>query len=1110
MSVVALVIGLLVSQSVVVADTIFDTIDGSIHLSDTGYVTHVLYDDERILPPSDVPAFRLKIQSGEVLDPVNVALVKDTLVVEYSESWFLKLLIEVHRGFILFEIGDYNLPSDVSEIALFQLRLSPNGVLSETLNSWITDAATIGVMAVTPNVQAVSRPTISTEVNLTACEQSFMRTRHASKVGDYGLNYSAKCSAAGEGWVKNGRRFNETVDFSGLSSIKLWVRGDGKGELFKVQIVDNDGGYRDDYVKIDFTGWKQIVLTVPREDTLDYSRVRFLNLYFNRIPESESVSIEVDHIQVEFTSDSARKPIVVEDFEDSLSSVWGSYPGTLNAKLDSEYMYTPSRFALLVSSNELFLDTVRRFEKTAKIPSPEHNGKWLRQSSLVKDSYLFLSSFHPSEFKEVLTMAEKGGFNTILLHQHAWTESAGSYEVNLDVYKDGLEEFSKTIQKFKQSGLRVGLHILGAGVNYPDSYLTPVPDKRLLGATGLILNAAISETDDSVSVIGHGATDTVLKKSNGKYTLQVGSEILSCESALGVPISRFQDCARAEYGTSAQDHQIGDSIKVLNQTDGRFLIDLDTTLLDEVTDNFSRIANHLDIDMLYIDGAEGLQGEQWYYNSRLVNAFYEKLANKNTLVQASSTSHFAWHILSRHATADGHGDLKAYIDARTHRFDTPKRLGMPLDIGWYNGRDQNVTPDMFEYVLGATVAYDASLSFQTSVYHADSNLFSDPYLELIGRYEKIRKSGRIDEDVRDRLRSKANPHTGNKVTNATINSAERREYQLVVNGTDEEFHRVIYGPWRNIDRLDDQQNQWKINIAQDNSNVGFQIYTDSEDWLRAGPSWAAEDSIDLESFDTLTSFLRYPDGRGDLDTILNGESGSASNGVSQSLKLITDTLSPDGASYGLYSATNRAGGERGWSMMNKTFSAPVDMSFHGGIGMWMRGDDQGGKFKLQLNDGNKGAVDFYIHNSGKSWRYYQLPWPKKIDVNLSNVVSMKLFYNGIPENRTITVGLDGIRVISKIDKPKLSNPQFNISSSRFQLKRDLNTGEYVTLWPGERIVHYKKNGIRDNEELGDVPALSLSRGAHEVNFDTEGGMDSKIRVRLIKRLPESHKISPSR
>ena len=108
----------------------------------------------------------------------------------------------------------------------------------------------------------------------------------------------------------------------------------------------------------------------------------------------------------------------------------------------------------------------------------------------------------------------------------------------------------------------------------------------------------------------------------------------------------------------------------------------------------------------------------------LHKAFYDKLDNKDMLLQASSYSPYSWHILARSASADGHGDLKGYLDERSGGFDFLARDGMPLDIGWYYGYDPTSTPDQYEYILGTTIGYDSSMSFQVSCAAAASPVVS--------------------------------------------------------------------------------------------------------------------------------------------------------------------------------------------------------------------------------------------------------------------------------------------------------------------------------------------------------------------------------------------------
>ena len=490
----------------------------------------------------------------------------------------------------------------------------------------------------------------------------------------------------------------------------------------------------------------------------------------------------------------------------------------------------------------------------------------------------------------------------------------------------------------------------------------------------------------------------------------------------------------------------------------------------------------------------------------MINAFYDKLKNKDTLIQASSPSHYSWHILARQASADGHDDLKAYLDERSGPFDSLNRLGLPLDIGWYYGRDPNSTPDMFEYILGATIGYDASMSFQVSVDAAAKNLFTGKYLDLIHRFEKLRLSGRVDKAMRERLRIDPILAGLKDPKERAELLPHRQEYRLLGDEGKETFQRVMYDPWQNIKVLDDKENSWEVNIKEDSTKVGMQFHALPDIWLQAGPSWFSKEAIVLETFDNLNPYLRQQKRQAQVRTIKHGQSGSTSSkGVSQSLQLLTDKA-PDGGSYALYKASNSTTNPNGWSVMHKNFARPMDFSQHEGIGMWMRGDGKGGKFKLQLNDG-KTALDFYINNEYVGWRYQQLPWPTAREIDLTQVRSMSIYYNGLPANTTIACGIDGIKVIPAIDQLTITDPYVQIGSKRLEWKGELKQGEYVFIWPEEAILHYQQDRTQPVITSDIAPLLSLPKGKQTVRFGSEGRLETALRVRITQQPAEKHKIS---
>lgn len=998
------------------------------------------------------------------------------------------------------------MPDNISEIDLFQVALSQKEKLASILNAGVTESTAIGLMAAAPNIQAFSKPPHSKIANREGCSQQFEHNKAATKRGKYGVRFTATCDEKKEGWVTNGRLYPDPLNLSGLKAIRVWVHGDGKGQLLKVQLLDTSGGYRDDYIKIDFKGWKHLTLTKPTQDKLDYTNIKHLNLYYNKVPPGETVQCDIDQIEVVIEKNGKKEILLLEDFENPKLSSWGSSPRTLNLKTYAQYGLKPIRFALLATPRDEFQQTIERFEEAAGLPSPKHEGTWLRQSSRIKHSYFFLTSFKPSQFDEAVKLAKRGGFDTILIHQDSWCRGTGHYEANLDDYPEGLPGLVKMVQRFKKEGFRVGFHVLGASLYSPDKYITQVPDKRLLKDASINLATAIDDKTDFISTIN---APSEFPSEEGGYSgngvdLQIGGELIRYKSVALKPPYGFKGCQRGQLGTKPSAHPENSNIHHLRRSFGYLMHDMNTTLLDEVTTNFARVANACDLDMVYFDGSERLQGEHWYYNARLINAFYDKLKNKDTLIQASSPSHYSWHILARHASADGHDDLKAYLDERSGPFDSLNRLGLPLDIGWYYGRDPNSTPDMFEYILGATIGYNTSMSFQVSVDAAAKNLFTGEYLDLIHRFEKLRLSGRVDKTMRERLRIDPVLAGLKDPKERAELLPHRKEYRLLADEGAETFQRVMYDPWQKIKALNGTENRWEVNIGEDLSRVGVQFHALPDIWLRAGPSWFSKKAILLETFDDLNPYLRQLKGQVQVSTIEHGQSGSTSKGVSQSLQILTDKA-PDGGGFALYKASNSTTKPTGWSMMHKKFVKPVDLSQHEGIGMWLRGDGKGGKFKLQFNDG-KTALDFYINNKFVGWRYQQLPWPTARKIDLRQVRSMSIYYNGLPANTIIACGIDGIKAIPKIDQPTITDPYVQIGSKRIEWKGELKQGEYVIIWPEEEILHYQKDQTQAVITSSIAPSFSLSKGKQAVHFGVQGELETAIRVRITQQPVEKHKI----
>ncbi|MDB6026659.1 MAG: hypothetical protein JWM68_2882, partial [Verrucomicrobiales bacterium] len=784
----------------------------------------IQFSDGARWPGSSQPAFAIETSDGTHFAK-STKLSGDVLTVRFDNGAQSKWHVTSGRGFVWFHLTQLESAQPITRLRLFSLPAPIAARTSITLNGAALDGNFAAVMAVKPNVHAFNQHYGHSRADRPGCSHDFVQIA-PGKVGGHAARFIATCNAQPQGWSMRGRQFAEPLDLTGCTGIRAWVHGDGKGEALKIQLYDGAGGYRDEYVQIDFNGWRQVTLTNHPVNTLRYDRVPTLNLYYNGLPANTTVTCLVDHIEALIQRDGTSRVVVLDDFENPTSPLWSSPIMNLCVETEKAHGIEPAAFGVLACREEDFLETVQRFEVAAGIPHPAPGGVWNKKSPWIKESYLFLTNFRESQFDEALALARRGGFKTILLGQESWCESTGHYDINRERFPDGLDGLKRIVRRFKDAGIHVGLHVLGASIYPPDSYLTPRPDPRLVKGASVLLAADVNATTNFVPVTtapeGFPAEDGGYEGKGA--VLQIGDELIQYTSrAMQAPFG-FRDCRRGHLGTTPAVHKQGETVRHLVRSFGYHMFDMDTSLLDEVTTHFARVANACDIDMIYFDGSEWLQGEHWFYNARLHQAFYDKLANENMLLQASSFSHYSWHLLARSASADGHGDLKGYLDQRSGGFDLFAADGMPLDIGWYYGYDPTTTPDMFEYVLGATLGYDSSMSFQVSCDAAAKHPFTDEILDLIARYEKLRRSGRVPDSLKRRFR--IDPAlTSIKPGEAQPELQEKRhEYRLLEKDGNPFFQRVVYEPWHKIKDSSTNAANWLLRIKEGPARIGVQIH----------------------------------------------------------------------------------------------------------------------------------------------------------------------------------------------------------------------------------------------------------------------------------------------
>ncbi|MFQ6096131.1 MAG: hypothetical protein ACE5O2_00260 [Armatimonadota bacterium] len=1044
----------------------------SLSLSDDGRVISLRdVAADRELSAGRAPFFAVSIR-GATYYPSRVSLQGRSLSVTFGVSGVqaqFEVLTREHC--FLFALRSLRPAGSVARLTLGNLRIAGLPTVASALNACYDDTSAVVLMATSPAVECRASPPRSGS-DRDDVSSRFVPAADDPRSGRLCGRFEARSARkAPDGWSVRGRGFAPPLDLRGCKGIGVWLNGDGKGELFKVQLYDGKGGYRDDYVKVDFTGWRYLELTTPAQDRVDYSHVARLNLYYNGIPAGTDVVCLVDRVAALGTltgrPDGDPKAIVLEDFEDPDGEVYDKPGIALRAFAHDRYGLDGVGVGLLVSPRAELARAIQELERAAGLPSPHLSGVWGKLSPDVKQSYLFIQGFGESDVDDVIRYAKQGGFGMVLIGQGCWCKSLGHYPINTDKFPRGLDSLRDTIARFHAARIKAGLHFLAPSISRNDAYVTPVPDPRLVKDAFATLAADI---DESATLVPTTDAPKGFPEEDGGYRgkgtiIQIGDELIQY-GALSSEPPGFADCRRGLYGSRATSHRRGAKVAHLLRSYNYFLHDADTDLTDEVAKRVTDIANYCKVDMLYFDGSERLQGPHWYYNARIQKAYYDRLDNKDILLQGSSYSHYSWHIVSRHASADGQRDWKAYLDERLPRFAYYSRNLMPLDLGWYGIWSPQTRLDEVEYILQKSLGFDCSVSVQTNPTMLRTHPEMPQILRSVATYERLRRTRYFPDRIRKALREPG------------------EEYRLRGDEGEWRFHPVTYGEPHRITDLDGKQNVLHIAREPGDERAALEVELRVGRMLRPGPAYQSPDALLLEDFENLAPYLGESANDIERFVIGPGKAGAVRQGVTQRFESVTENA-VRGARCGKYTATSSLPSIGGWSSIGKKFDPPLDLSWHKAIGFWLRGDESGALFKLQLRDAQR-ATDYYIKVDYSGWRYHQLLRPKEDPIDYRAVRYLVFYYNAMPARRTCTCCIDDVKALRVADEVPLRAPYIELDGKRLTFPVELREGD-ILKWrsSGEcRVVRVGQQATTPVEPRGQAAEMS---GADELlTFGGEG------------------------
>lgn len=704
-----------------------------------------------------------------------------------------------------------------------------------------------------------------------------------------------------------------------------------------------------------------------------------------------------------------------------------------------------AKLALIGAPFEQFKPAIIEAERENGLPCPMLEGKWARDSEPVRRSYLFATSVHENDIDTLIEYANVGGFGTIIILKNDWLANHGHYDINLDRFPRGIESLKDAVAKIHRAGLHAGVHVFGPSISSNDPYITPVPDDRLAYVAVPPLTAAIDEKATTLSIAEKPKLPPYAAESRAfpGHFVRIGDEIIRYGEVSDGPPYQLINCTRGALGTTAAAHTEGSEIKGLLTMWGFFIVDPDTTLAEELTQNFADVFNACDFDMVYFDASDGSLTDYidtTYYLNKMHLLYYTKF-KRDALYQTSNGtgSNIMWHIVPRSASADGHGDIKGYLDQRWPGILGQKANWTRSDIGWYYWFKE-CRPDQIEYVCARALGIDGSISLETSRSALETLGQSQQMMEMIGRWERCRRANYLPQSVKEKLLVPGD------------------DFRLFDDGKGAwSLYRAVYEEPTVVDELDGKQNQWTITSDLPDCTLGVDIVRGSR--LVSQADYDAVDAVTVESFDDaaayamseINDFERFVLGG---DKVLS-DTGPVSKGLTQAYALSSDDAKVGGSCL-VYSAQNKAA-TNGWGGIGRRFEKPLDLGAAKAIAFWMHGDSGGETIRIQFRDSAGRNADFLPVINFTGWRKQVFPTAGFGAFDWSKVEYLLLYFNNVSPNASVQVKLDDIRALPALGaKGEIAQLGLVINGKEVIFPRVPEPGQAITcegpagntFWPG--------------------------------------------------------------
>jgi hypothetical protein len=420
------------------------------------------------------------------------------------------------------------------------------------------------------------------------------------------------------------------------------------------------------------------------------------------------------------------------------------------------------------------------------LPRNEKDGTPSKELPEARGSYWFLS-FGEKDVDRVIDLCRRTGFRQVFISFGSWSISPGHFPINRANYPEGLESLRRTVARLHEHGVLVGMHTFASKVSKRDPYVTPIPDRRFLVVARATLAEPVDATAKTIRVREDlrdwpGSPLCSQKLWEGgiqkHQEVVIDDEIIQYES-IG-PEGRWDTlfgCSRGAWGTKPTFHAAGSECRryAVDGCINGYIIDQETSLFEEITTRLAELFDACDFDMIYFDGSEDVDRRRFeYYAANAHATVMRKIRKRPIIHQGGGFHHYLWHSFTRSGTVDTYlstiygylqagGTLERWPTVREHINRSVRYVEsleadlIPGELGWFGiwpkGKNTDgLQLDEIEYLMVKSLALDAPISLQTSFAQMAEHPLTPEILEIVRTYELLRRSGRVPEELRRRLR----------------------------------------------------------------------------------------------------------------------------------------------------------------------------------------------------------------------------------------------------------------------------------------------------------------------------------------------------------------------